>query len=497
MSYIRTAVRGTSWLLIFHVLASAVAYFTRIVLARSLRPEEYGLFYAVFSVITFFLIFRDLGVAPSLAKYIPEFKVQQKFNEIKTAIFSVVLFQVVGSIVGSIIIFLIADYLAIYYFKDVQAALMLKLLTLYIFFSLFFRVTRAVFHGFQSMFLFAAGEFARVAVTLGLMVLFIWLGYGIWSPALAYALMGPVLLLIYTPFLFKEFNFFKHKIVQFREITRKIVVYSIPMFATQIASNFISDVDTFVLTLYRTTKEVGIYHVVLPTSQLLLFFGTSISLSLFPITAELAARNDRKKLIDGVQLVYRYMFVLIIPVLVVMFVFSDIFVGTVFGQEYAAGSIALKILLVGVLFFTGATINNNIIASIGDPKIVTKITVFSMFFNTGLDLLIVPRFGINGTATTTAASFFLALLWSTYHATKVLETKAPYRRWLLTIVPMLAAVAVTAAVRYSITLLPIAEIIVAGIAGVVVYIPLLIVLRIIDIQEIKRYARIVLKRHEQ
>ncbi|HLC74553.1 MAG TPA: polysaccharide biosynthesis C-terminal domain-containing protein, partial [Candidatus Nanoarchaeia archaeon] len=177
--------------------------------------------------------------------------------------------------------------------------------------------------------------------------------------------------------------------------------------------------------------------------------------------------------------------------------FSDIFVGTVFGQEYAAGSIALKILLVGVLFFTGATINNNIIASIGDPKIVTKITVFSMFFNTGLDLLIVPRFGINGTATTTAASFLLALLWSTYHATKVLETKAPYQRWLLTIVPMLVSVAVTAVVRYSITLLPIAEIIVAGIAGVVVYIPLLIVLRIVDVPEMKRYARIVLKRHEQ
>ncbi|HLC19495.1 MAG TPA: oligosaccharide flippase family protein, partial [Candidatus Nanoarchaeia archaeon] len=287
MSYLHMALKGTSWLLVFHVLSSIAAYVTRIFLARSLRPEEYGLFYAVFSVVTFFLFFRDLGIAPSLSRYIPEFKIQQKFNEIKTAIVTVVLFQIIGSLVGVIILFFLADYLAAVYFKDPNASIMLKILLFYVFFSLFFRITRAIFHGFQSMFLFATGEFARAAVTLILMVLFVWLGYGILSPALAYALLNPILMLVYMPFLIKEFNFFKHKIVNFKEITKKIVIYSIPLFVTQIASKFISDVDTFILTLFRTTKEIGIYHVVLPTSQLLLFFGTSVSLALFPISAEL------------------------------------------------------------------------------------------------------------------------------------------------------------------------------------------------------------------
>ena len=495
MSYLHTALKGTSWLLLFHALSSIAAYVTRIFLARSLRPEEYGLFYAVFSVVTFFLFFRDLGIAPSLSRYIPEFKIQQKFNEIKTAIVTVVLFQIIGSLVGIIILFVLADYLAVVYFKDPNASIMLKILLFYVFFSLFFRITRAIFHGFQSMFLFATGEFARAAVTLILMVLFVWLGYGILSPALAYALLNPILMLVYMPFLIKEFNFFKHKIVNFKEITKKIVIYSIPLFVTQIASKFISDVDTFILTLFRTTKEIGIYHVVLPTSQLLLFFGTSVSLALFPISAELFAKNDRKRLIDGVQLAYRYMFVLIIPVLIVMFVFSDIFVGTVFGQEYSAGSTALKILLVGVLFFTGATINNSIIGSIGDPKLITKITVFSMLFNTILDFIFVPRFGINAAATTTSISYFLALLWSTYHATKILETTAPYGKWLLTIIPAIAGGVTTTLVRYSVSLLPILEIVAAGIAGVGVYLVLLVVLRVVDIQEIKNYIRIL--RHER
>ena len=67
---------------------------------------------------------------------------------------------------------------------------------------------------------------------------------------------------------------------------------------------------------------------------------------------------------------------------------------------------------------------------------------------------------------------------------------------MLTLVPTIASLGVTALVRYSITIVPLAEIAIAGIAGFVVYVPLLIVFGIVDIAEIKKYAWIVMKKND-
>ena len=104
-SYTQKAVQGVSIAFVFGFLAAITAYLTRIVLARKLQPEEYGLFYAVFTFIIFFLFFRDLGLGQALVKYISEFRAQQRYGQIKTAILSVFSMQMSSSIFFGIFFF--------------------------------------------------------------------------------------------------------------------------------------------------------------------------------------------------------------------------------------------------------------------------------------------------------------------------------------------------------------------------------------------------------
>ena len=98
VNYTKRAVKGVSVALIFSLLASTVAYLTKLYLARELEPMEYGLFSSVFAFVTFFLFFRDLGLGQALVKLISKYNLTDKYDEIKTTISSVFLFQFLSSL---------------------------------------------------------------------------------------------------------------------------------------------------------------------------------------------------------------------------------------------------------------------------------------------------------------------------------------------------------------------------------------------------------------
>src|SRR3989338_6839726 len=133
MTYTRKAVQGASMILRMSLLASLLAYFMRVILARHLGPEEFGLFYAVFTLVIFFLFFRDLGFPQAIIKYVAEFKVLGHYGKIKSAIMAVFCAQMASSIIFAIVIYIFAPYLALTYFKNPEASGILQVFILYIF----------------------------------------------------------------------------------------------------------------------------------------------------------------------------------------------------------------------------------------------------------------------------------------------------------------------------------------------------------------------------
>ena len=61
VDYLRKVLKGSSYYFIGLIIAGIVAYTSRVVLVRTLAPEDYGLFAAMFTSIAFFLFFRNFG----------------------------------------------------------------------------------------------------------------------------------------------------------------------------------------------------------------------------------------------------------------------------------------------------------------------------------------------------------------------------------------------------------------------------------------------------
>ena len=467
-------------------VAALFSYATRVIVARKLGPEQFGLFSAVLTFILFFLFFRDLGLQSALVNFIAKFKVENKYNEIKTAIVSVFVLQLLSSSIIGLLIIIFSGYLSVYYFKVPESKVILLILVIYTMTSFLFITTKGIFNGLQKNLPYSLMEPAKNFFIFLMTVILLRYNLGILAAAIPYALVCIVLFLIFQPFIQGKLYFFKHKVVHFKEMSRDLLLFGLPLMAADIGGKIIAYTDTIMLTYFSSLSEVGIYNVVLPTSLFFIHVSRAISAIVFPISTELSFKKDFKNLAKGISLLHKYTLALMIPLIFILFAFANQYLLIFFGKEYVVGTLAFRILLVGSMFFIIASVNNIIISSMGETKTVTKIILISALLNVILNLFLIPLFGINGAAIATSLAYLLILILSTRTLMKSVGVPSPYLHWLKlclsATVFVMVVFDVTKILQYTLYL----EIVLSLFFASTIYLLLLYLFNIIDFIELKK-----------
>jgi len=191
------------------------------------------------------------------------------------------------------------------------------------------------------------------------------------------------------------------------------------------------------------------------------------------------------------NLLHKYLFLVITPLILTAIFYAKFFIITLFGEKYLSGYPALQILLIGVLFYVVASANHNFLAGIGKPKTVTIIILLAAVLNVLLNLLLIPRWGINGAALATTASYFLMLIFSTYKTPNYLNSPFPWKEWLTLIFPAISFLGVVYLVEKLLHLNIWLEIILSTAAGIIIYTILTYLFGLLVFDEIKHYFKLV------
>jgi O-antigen/teichoic acid export membrane protein len=285
------------------------------------------------------------------------------------------------------------------------------------------------------------------------------------------------------------FNFSKHKIKNTKTISKKLIYFGIPVFATSIGGKIIGYIDTLILTYFVSLTEVGIYNVVLPSALMFIFFSKAICSVIFPMSSELWTLNNKKILIKGISIIHKYIFIIITPIILTAVYFSPALIRLLFGIEYVSGSLAFQILLLGVIFYVVASINNNLISGIGKPKTVTLIILSSAILNIILNIILIPKYSINGAAFATSISYLFMFVFSMYKAKKIIGLKFLIKEKLLTLISASFFYTTIILVEKSLNLNLILEVIISSIIATFVYLTLTYLFKLIDVAEVKRYTK--------
>src|SRR3989338_523063 len=495
MSYTKLAVKGAATVFIISILAAFLGYVARFILARNLTVEDFGLFYSVFAFLGMFGVFKSLGFDRALAKFIPEFMHNKNYNQIKSSIIYVSAIQLLTNTAVIIGIYLFSDYLSQNFFRSPQADIVLKIMAIAFFLDSFVLVLKFAFQGFKKMAYFSGIDVVKMLIVIAVILAGIGMNYGILGPVAAYVIASIIAILVFGFILIKRIfqGFLKSKFIYEGKLMKEISRYSIFAMAAGAGMVILGYTDIILLTYFSGLTSVALYNVALPTAKVLMYFPRSIAGILLPLISELWAKKEKALIREGIESLYKYAIIIIMPLVFMILSFSDLLINLLFGKDYVAASNALKILSIGMIFAVLYVVNIDFFLGIGKPEINNIIVYSAALFNLVANIIMIPIWGIIGAAISTTISYFIMMLIGLIKIRKFIKIKFPAKTWAKTAIAGIIFVIAISVLKGVISLNAWIE---AGLVLIIsgsIYLILLFLLRIIDANELKDLYKRVIK----
>lgn len=403
--YVKKTAKGSAVVFTMAMLAAVLGYAIRVILSRQLSLEDFGLFYAVFTFIMFFGVFKDLGLKQALIKFIPEFKVKKKYGEIRASMLFVLLINLASAILIAVVFILLSNFLAINYFNNIQASKLVIILSVYFIISVFSDVFSIICLGFQRNLLYSLKLLIiNIVVLAGI---FIFKDLGIFAPAISYLIAAFMAGIIYFFFFRISAKLPKCKSKFSSKLYKKLFLFGIPITLTIMGSMVIGYIDVLMLTFFRTLEEVGVYSAVLPSALLFSTIGGSVGAVLLPVVSEMFAKKKHSSVRRGLRLINSLLSAVLIPLTVLVFIFSDKIIALLFGSDFSSGDLPLKILIIGAAFNALFLVSSKVVIAKGRPEAITKVIISATILNIVVNLVLIPVYGLIGAAIATSLSYLV------------------------------------------------------------------------------------------
>ncbi|ABR54322.1 polysaccharide biosynthesis protein [Methanococcus vannielii SB] len=497
MSYKDRMIKGAAWNFLFLMLAAPIGYFVRILYANSLSKVEVGLFYAILDLISMIAIFRGLGLGNAVIYFIPKFLVQNRYDLIKSTLLYVLIIQTGMAVLIAFLMYSMSPLIIKYYINSqgqfgnleaISTVFIIMVFGFYIFDGIKNLTVNSLL-GFQSQKIYSTYTFLNISSVLVLSFIFIYFGFGVYSPPLAYTIAPILMILIYgTIFLKKIFpEFFIEKFSFSKKLLKDIFTYSMPIMFGSAGFIIMGYLDSICLTYFTGLDSVADYrNVAMPTVLVLSYFASSICSVILPMSTEMWEKGEKKNLSEGLKKVLTYSFIISIPFSVLLSYFPTVLINLFFNENYLTAALPMSILSFGIVFLSMNNIVFNVFNGIGKPYLSTKILYIGAIFNLIFNLILIPKFGTSGAAFTTTLSYILIQILQVNYLNKFLDYKFPIKKFILCIFSSILAFIPLIFIK-GMSFNEYILILLFGIVYLIVYFLSIILLNIIKISELKTF----------
>ncbi|OHA63478.1 MAG: hypothetical protein A2748_03425 [Candidatus Wildermuthbacteria bacterium RIFCSPHIGHO2_01_FULL_45_20] len=175
---------------------------------------------------------------------------------------------------------------------------------------------------------------------------------------------------------------------------KKSVFYGVKIYIGSIAQYLSYRLDIFFINFFLGAKEVGIYSIFIVLGEAL-FFGTrSIAPLLLSKASTQETKNHERIALISCRIVFAFTFAEVFLLALI----AEPLVRLFFGDEVGSRISTLIILLPGILFFSITHLLVSYAAGRGYPHYMSFAATFSLVLIIILDLILIPRWGIEGAA---------------------------------------------------------------------------------------------------
>jgi O-antigen/teichoic acid export membrane protein len=361
--------KGLLWSTIEVVIKRVFDFFIKLVLARLLFPEEFGIVGMAAVFTTFIQVVSEMGIGSAL--------IQRKKENLKEIHFQTVFwFGLIWSVVlYALVYFVITPLVASFYQEDILLKV-IPILSLPILISPINSINKAqLMRDLNFKKLAVVNNISSILAGVGAIVL-AFNNFGIWS--LIFNVVVPFF--VSVPLLFlatKWIPRFQWDTEAFKEIFN----FGIFTFGTAIIINIAANIDYLIIGKLVNAPALGAYTLAFMLTGLVSSQLTSmINRVMFPFYSSI--QTDIAKVKGYYLKVVGYYAVLIYPIMLSLIVLAGPILSILFGDKWVDTKVPLRILAVAVLINVLTSSYNLLFRSMGRPKLEMKTLLFILIFAT-------------------------------------------------------------------------------------------------------------------
>jgi len=412
----QTVLKNTLWLTIGNGTSKIIRAILIIYAARILGTDGYGIFSYALSVAAFFTVFSDIGLSSLLTREVARGE-KKDFRPYVSTTFVVKLILLAITI-------LITVFIAPYFTKVLEARPLIPLVALLLVFDSLrgfgFSFTRAQ----NKMELEAGLSMATdTFITIfGLIVLFTQPT----TTALTFAYIagsGIGFVMVFWAIRRQLRGVFSHFD---KKLIKPILTSAWPFAVMGLLGGFMINIDTIIIGIFKDAYNLGLYAAAQRPVQMLYMIPALFATALFPIMSKLAHSKNLEKLKQIIEKSTAIVLALGVPLVVGGIALGKPLIKLLFGAGYEGAIIPFQLLLVTILFVFPGTVIGNAVFAYDKQKIFILSTGLGALANTGLDLLLIPTYGIIGCAFATIFSQFI-VNWINWREMKKITGFRPIR----------------------------------------------------------------------
>jgi len=389
--------RAMSWNILAKLARLAAGPVSFIIVVRILGSYNWGVLSILKTIAGFALIIVTLGGSQALLKYLPAMRVKGGMQSFFSQIRRLFIFQIAAWIVLVALVWVFRDTISSFY-RDRPENFNIYLfaaVALVIFKVSISMVTNILQSWYKTKKLSIVIAIAN-AVYLLLMMLLLRAGLGIIGYLIAGAFIDMLTTIILIPGIVELVREDK-RIGEETPGIGSIMKYSLPFVVTGLLTQIVwRHSEVLFLGRYIGAEASGFFSLAYDIPQMALEF---VPLTIWPIVmagiSEVFSRDDRR-LPEAIDIYYRLLFMLVIPVAAMGFAFARPLVPLLYGSEMLPAALLTQLFFIVFSYSFLYTPMSMVLYVIGKSWVNMLVLTVMAVLNIGLDIALIPRYGIWG-----------------------------------------------------------------------------------------------------
>lgn len=384
MAVKKTIIKNISSLLGAQIISTLLRTVLLIYIARVLGNEIFGKYSFIISLTAMFLIISDFGIKGLAIR-----DVSRNTSSVSKYLENIIILKLLFSLISVFIFILVVTLLDMP--QDTTRASYIFAGGL--FFQSISHAFRWVFHALQTMELEAL---QRVAERVIILILSVWLlsqGFGLIALSFVFLFTQIGIFCLSAFFVIRKTKIHKVKIdLPFCKYIMKTAVF----FALyEVLWMIYFKIDIVMLGKFKGEIEVGWYNAAYIIVNAIAFISMISMQAIFPVLSSFY-KNNKNKFKETVERLFRYLLLIVLLIIPIIFVFSDKIINLLYGSGYSQSITALRILIFVLIFLFPVTLFIHTLAASNRHKKLALISFTGVIVNVLLNYIFIPRFSYIG-----------------------------------------------------------------------------------------------------